>query len=85
MTKQAKVDEDDGGGPVEFAKGLVQKVDCVEGNGQEEEIDGDDSAGGLAADEGGDAVAVAGGDGAFVAEVGGGGEGLDDLFQEAYE
>jgi hypothetical protein len=30
-------------------------------------------------------VAVAGGDGAFVAEVGGGGEGLDDLFQEAYE
>jgi len=80
-----EVDEDDGRGPVEAGKGLVVKIDDVVDDRQEEEIDCDNAARGLAADEDGDAVAVAGGGGTFVAKVGGGGEGLDDLFEEAYE
>ena len=82
-THEAEVDEDDGGGPVEVGEVLVPEVDGVIDDREEEEIDGDCAARGLAADEGGDAAEVAAGESALVAEVGGGGEGLEELFAEA--
>jgi len=82
-TRDAEVDKDDGGGPVEVGEVLVPEVDCVIDDWEEEEIDGDCAARGLAADEGGDAAEVAAGESALVTEVGCGGEGLEKLFAEA--
>ena len=83
--RHAEVDEDDGGRPVEVRDVLVPEVDGVERDGQKEAVEGDGTARRVAAHEGGEAAAVAPVGGALVADVGDGGEGLQDLAAEADE
>lgn len=63
----------------------MPKVHSVERDGQKEAVDGNGTARRVAAHEGGEAAAVAPVGGALVADVGDGGEGLQDLAAEAYE
>lgn len=80
-----EVDEDDGGGPVEAREVEVPEIDGVEGEREEKTVYGDGAARGVSTDKRCDALAVAGGSGTFVAEVGGGGQDLEDLAAEADE